>query len=149
MRLAGQAAVSSQEPGEREPFGVGEGGLDRCEGSGWGGSGHRAPPRRAEIRRLGQLRVPAIERKPNVGRVCSSHQVTTRRETARRRQPETHSRSPSMSCVFTATSPRTSGTELLVLARFLEGWVHPSKNLACAGRRAGSARRYEAQTRQL
>src|SRR5215472_2853248 len=57
--------------------------------------------------------------------------------------------SPSMSCVFTATSPRTSGTELLVLARFLEGWVHPSKNLACAGRRAGSARRYEAQTRQL
>ena len=28
---------------------------------------------------------------------------------------------PSMSCVFTATSSRTSGAELLVLARFLEG----------------------------
>jgi hypothetical protein len=31
---AGQAAVPGQEPGEGEPFGVGEGGLDRDEGSG-------------------------------------------------------------------------------------------------------------------
>ena len=28
----------------------GEGGLDHGEGSGWGGSGHRAPPGRAETR---------------------------------------------------------------------------------------------------
>src|SRR5215467_13927165 len=34
--LTGQAAVSGQESGEGEPFGVGEGGLDRDEGSGWG-----------------------------------------------------------------------------------------------------------------
>ena len=35
--LAGQAAVSGQEPGEGEPFGVGEGRLDGGEGSGRGG----------------------------------------------------------------------------------------------------------------
>jgi len=34
--LAGQAAVPGQETGEREPFGVGEGGLDRSERGGWG-----------------------------------------------------------------------------------------------------------------
>jgi hypothetical protein len=31
--LAGQAAVSGQEPGEREPLGTGEGWLDGGEGS--------------------------------------------------------------------------------------------------------------------
>ena len=31
--LAGQAAVPSQEPGEREPLGIGEGRLDRDERS--------------------------------------------------------------------------------------------------------------------
>ena len=36
VSLAGQAAVPGQEPGEGEPFGVGEDGLDRSEGSGWG-----------------------------------------------------------------------------------------------------------------
>jgi hypothetical protein len=46
--LAGQAAVPGQVPGEGEPFGIGEGGLDRGERGGWGGSGHRAPPGRAE-----------------------------------------------------------------------------------------------------
>ena len=30
--------------------------------------------------RLGQLRVPAVERKPNVSRVSQSHHVTTRRK---------------------------------------------------------------------
>src|ERR1700758_2601627 len=44
IRLAGQATVSGPEPGESEPFGVGEGGLDRGGRGGWGGSGHRAPP---------------------------------------------------------------------------------------------------------
>ena len=51
IRLPGQAAVSSQESGEGEAFGVGEGGLDRGERGGWGGSGHRAPPGRAGTRR--------------------------------------------------------------------------------------------------
>src|SRR5580704_4225312 len=47
VRLAGQAAESGQVPGEGEPFWIGEGGLDRGERGGWGGSGHRAPPGRA------------------------------------------------------------------------------------------------------
>ena len=34
--LCCQSAVSGQEPGEGEPFGVGEGWLDGSEGSGWG-----------------------------------------------------------------------------------------------------------------
>jgi hypothetical protein len=34
--LAGQAAVPGQEPGEREPLGVGEDGLDRGERGGMG-----------------------------------------------------------------------------------------------------------------
>jgi hypothetical protein len=42
---------------------------------------------------------------------------------------------PSMSCLFAATSPRTSGSELLVLARFLEGQVHLAKILACGAAR--------------
>jgi hypothetical protein len=46
-----QAAIASQEPGERKSLGVGEGRLDHDKGSGWGGSGHRAPPGRAETRR--------------------------------------------------------------------------------------------------
>jgi len=36
VRVAGQAAVPGQEPGEREPFGVGEDGLDRDERGRWG-----------------------------------------------------------------------------------------------------------------
>jgi hypothetical protein len=59
VRLAGQAAVPGQEPGEGEPFGVGEGGLDRGERSGWGGSGHRAPPGRAETREAGPAAGPS------------------------------------------------------------------------------------------
>jgi hypothetical protein len=44
VSLAGQAALPGQEPSEGESFGVGEGRLDRDED----GSGHRAPPGRAE-----------------------------------------------------------------------------------------------------
>jgi hypothetical protein len=40
VRLPGQAAVAGQETGEREPFGVGEHGLDGDEDSGWGRGGH-------------------------------------------------------------------------------------------------------------
>ena len=62
--VAGQAAVAGQEPGEGEPFGVGEGGLDRGERSGWGGSDHRVPPGRAEAGRLGQFRPQRINGNP-------------------------------------------------------------------------------------
>ena len=47
VRFACQPAVPGQEPGEGEPFGIGEGGLDRGERGGWDGSGYRAPPGRA------------------------------------------------------------------------------------------------------
>src|SRR5438132_14207445 len=53
VRFTGQLSVPGQEPGEHESFLVGEGGLDRGEGSGWGGSGHRAPPGWAEAREAG------------------------------------------------------------------------------------------------
>jgi hypothetical protein len=56
---AGEAPVPSQEPGEGKTLGVGEGGLDHDEGSGWGGSGHRAPPGRAESRRAGPAANPS------------------------------------------------------------------------------------------
>jgi len=59
VRLAGQAAVSRQVPGEGEPFGIGEGRLDRGERGGWGGSGHRAPPGRAETRETGPAAGPS------------------------------------------------------------------------------------------
>ena len=61
--LAGQAAVSGQEPGEGDPFGVGEGGLDRGVRGRWGGSGHRAPPGRAGTGKAGPVPVPAVKRK--------------------------------------------------------------------------------------
>ena len=38
--------------------GIGEGGLDRGERGGWGGSGHRAPPGRAETRQAGPVAGP-------------------------------------------------------------------------------------------
>ena len=59
VRLAGQAAVSGQEPAEGEPFGIGEGGLDRGERGGWGGSGHRAPPGRAGTGKAGASSDPS------------------------------------------------------------------------------------------
>jgi hypothetical protein len=57
--LSGQAAVSGQVPGEGEAFGIGEDGLDRGERGGWGGSGHRAPPGRAETRGWGWPQGPS------------------------------------------------------------------------------------------
>src|SRR6266571_1150969 len=57
--LAGQAAVSGQEPRERKSFGIGEGGLDGDEGSGWDGSGHRVPPGRAGTREAGPAAGPS------------------------------------------------------------------------------------------
>jgi hypothetical protein len=78
--LAGQPAVPGQEPGEGEPFGIGEGRLDRGEGGGSGSCGHRAPPDGAETRRLGELRIPAIERKPKVSRCLPSRHVTAHRK---------------------------------------------------------------------
>jgi hypothetical protein len=77
--LAGQASVSRQEPGEGEPFGISEGGLDRGERGGWGGSGHRAPPGRAGIGKAGPVPVPAVKRKPNVNRLVRSRYATNER----------------------------------------------------------------------
>ena len=57
--VAGQAAVPGQEPGQGKTLGVGERGLDHDEGSGWGSSGHRAPPGRAETRRAGPAASPS------------------------------------------------------------------------------------------
>ena len=57
--IAGQPTVPGQEPGEGEPFGVGEGRLDGNERSGWGSSGHRAPPGRAETREAGPATGPS------------------------------------------------------------------------------------------
>src|SRR5712692_8496311 len=57
--LAGQAAVPGQVSGEGEPFGISEGGLDRGERGGCGGSGHRAPPGRAETREAGPAAGPS------------------------------------------------------------------------------------------
>jgi hypothetical protein len=53
-----QSVVSSQVPGQGKPFGIGEGRLDRDERGGWGGSGHRAPPGRAETREAGPAAGP-------------------------------------------------------------------------------------------
>ena len=55
-------------------------------------SGHRAPPSRAETREAGQLRVPAIERTPNVSCASRSLHVTTRRKLQRVQPPEECSR---------------------------------------------------------
>ena len=51
--------IAGQEPGEREPFDAGDGGLGRGAGSGWGGSGHRAPPGRAETQEAGPAAGPS------------------------------------------------------------------------------------------
>jgi len=69
-------SIGPQEPGEGEPFGVGEGRLDGNEGSGWGSSGIGHLPAGLRPRRLGQWRVPAIERKPNVSSSSRSLHVT-------------------------------------------------------------------------
>ena len=76
VRLAGQGPVSGQVPGKGEPFGIGEGGLDRGEGSGWGGSGQRAPPGRAGTELGPAARLPAVKRKLNVSRPAGSHYAT-------------------------------------------------------------------------
>jgi hypothetical protein len=57
--LPGQAAVPGQEPSEGESLGIGEGRLDRGERGRWGGSGHRAPPGRAETREAGPAAGPS------------------------------------------------------------------------------------------
>jgi hypothetical protein len=77
--LAGQAAVSGQVPGEGEPFGVGEGGLDRGERRGWGGSDHRGTSRPGWNRKTGPIPVPAVKRKPNVNRLVRSRYATNER----------------------------------------------------------------------
>jgi hypothetical protein len=58
--LAGQPAVAGQEPGEGEPFGIGESWLDRGKGRGWAAVVIGHLPAGLRPGRLGQLRVPAI-----------------------------------------------------------------------------------------
>jgi hypothetical protein len=65
IRLAGQSPVPGQEPGEGNPFGVGEGGLDRDERGGWGGSGSSGHlPAGLEPGKAGPVPAPAVKRKP-------------------------------------------------------------------------------------
>jgi hypothetical protein len=77
--LAGQAAVPGQEPGEGEPFRVGEGGLDRGERGGWGGSGHRALPGRAGTGQSGPFRPQLLNGKSTVSRLDQSRYATNER----------------------------------------------------------------------
>src|SRR5439155_20076237 len=61
-----------QETGESNSLGVGEGGLDRGERGGWGGSGHRGTSRPGWNREAGPVPVPAVQRKPNVSHLATS-----------------------------------------------------------------------------
>ena len=92
--LRGQASVPGQEPGEGEPFRIGEGGLDRGERGGRSGSGHRAPPGRAGTGRAGPVPIPAVKRKPNVNRPARSRYATDRPAPVARRAYKKCSRPP-------------------------------------------------------
>ena len=77
--LAGQAAVAGQVPGEGEPFGVGEDGLDRGERGGWGAVVIGHLPAGLRPWRLGRLRVPATERNLTVCRLAALRYATNER----------------------------------------------------------------------
>jgi len=77
--LAGQAAVAGQVPGEGEPFGAGEDGLDRGERGGWGAVVIGRLPAGLRPWRLGRLRVPAIERNLTVSRLAALRYATNER----------------------------------------------------------------------
>jgi len=47
-------------PGESDPVGFSEDGLDSGERSGWDGSGHGAPPGQAGTGEAGPIRIPAV-----------------------------------------------------------------------------------------
>ena len=95
VRLAGQAAVPGQEPGKGEPFGIGEGGLDRGERGGWGGGGHRAPPGRAETREAGPVaRSQRMKRRTHRRRAQPVTPCHTPPESGRYRPPRNSSRPP-------------------------------------------------------
>jgi hypothetical protein len=64
VRLPGQASVSGQEPGEGDPFGIGEGGLDRGERGGWGAVVIGHLPAGLEPGRLGQFRSQRLSGNP-------------------------------------------------------------------------------------
>ena len=70
--MAGPTRAVLAKPGKRDPLGIGEDGLDRGERSGWGGSGHRAPPGQAGTGKAGPDPAPAVQRKPNVSRPVRS-----------------------------------------------------------------------------
>jgi hypothetical protein len=111
VRLAGQAVVSRQEPGESDPFGIGEGGLDRGERSRLGrpwSSGTSRPGWNRKTGRARPRRLTETHRKPP-GR---SPDATSRRAFRRAEPPKER--------------PQTAGS-LLVTGR-LPGscWMHRS-----------------------
>ena len=140
VRLAGQAAVSGQVPGEGEPFGIGEGGLDRGERSGWGGSGHRAPPGRAGTGKAGPVPVPAVKRKPNVSRLARSRYATDEPVPEPGRPGERYSRPPNRRGPTIALTMQLCAGQVLVPLVELGGWRdqrhpgHPGQHPGDGGR---------------
>src|SRR6202050_67682 len=105
--LAGQAAVPGQVAGEGEPFGIGEGGLDRGERGGWGGSGQRAPPGQAGTREAGPVPAPAVQRKSNVSRLARSRYAGNKPAAWRSNPREEHSIPPNLcACRSDCSRPR-------------------------------------------
>ena len=94
LRFAGQPAVPGQETGGGEPFWVSEGGwmVARAVDGAVVVIGHL--PAGLRPGRLGQRRVPAIERKPNVSLCSRSLHVTDRRNLELGQPPEKRSRPP-------------------------------------------------------
>src|SRR6185437_14526380 len=93
-----------------EPFGVGEGGLDRGERGGWGSSGHRAPPGQAGTREAGPVPAPAVQRKPNVSCLARSRYAGNKRAAWRSDPREEHSIPPTRRAMQTTSAvaqPRT------------------------------------------
>jgi len=76
--LAGQAAVTRQEPGERESLGISEHRLDRDDGRGMGRGSHRAPPGTAGTREAGPPQIPAMNDARNVRRLPKTSYATIR-----------------------------------------------------------------------
>ena len=76
--LAGQAAVPSQEPGEREPLGISEARLDGARAVEWVVAVIRAPPETAGTRKAGPPKVPAMNDARNVCRPLKMGDTTIR-----------------------------------------------------------------------
>ena len=78
VSLAGQAAVSGQEPGERQPLRIREHRRSRDEHGGRGRGGHRAPPGFGLRPGGWASRGPSKRREPHGRPLRRSHHVTAR-----------------------------------------------------------------------